>query len=78
MLVSLQKLAELFYPESQCGFRAHRSMVDMIFSVGQLQEKCCEQQRPFYIAFIELTKAYDLVSREGLFEILSTSLPTWD
>ena len=27
---------------------------------------------------LELTKAYDLVSREGLFEILPTSLPTWD
>ena len=25
---------------------------------------------PFYIAFIDLTKAFDLVSREGLFAIL--------
>ena len=46
MLVRLQKLAELLYPESQCRFRAHRSTVDMIFSIRQLQEKCREQQRP--------------------------------
>ena len=70
ILVRLQKLAERVYPESQCGFRAERSTVDMIFSLYQLQEKCREQQMPLYVAFIDLTKAFDLVSREGLFRIL--------
>ena len=42
----------------------------MIFSLRQLQEKCKEQQQPLYIAFIDLTKAFDLVSRDGLFKIL--------
>ena len=42
----------------------------MIFSVRQLQEKCNEQNILLYIAFIDLTKAFDLVSREGLFAIL--------
>ena len=37
-----QKLAERIYPESQCGFRAERSTIDMIFSLRQLQEKCRE------------------------------------
>ncbi|GAA6101903.1 uncharacterized protein LOC116952123 [Tachysurus ichikawai] len=36
----------------------------------QLQEKCREQQMPLYIAFIDLTKAFDLVSRSGLFRLL--------
>ena len=71
ILVRLQKLAERVYPESQCGFRAERSTIDMVFSLRQLQEKCREQQMPLYIAFIDLTKAFDLVSREGLFKILS-------
>ena len=70
VLARLQKLAERVYPESQCGFRAERSTVDMIFSLLQLQEKCREQNKPLYIAFIDLTKAFDLVSREGLFNIL--------
>ena len=52
------------------GVRPNRSTVDMIFSLGQLQEKCREQQRPLFIAFIDLTKAFDMVSREGLFDIL--------
>ena len=63
----LQILADHIYPESQCGFR---STVDMIFSAGQLQEKCREQQQPLYLAFIDLTKAFDLVSRTGLFKPL--------
>lgn len=44
--------------------------VDMIFSVRQLQEKCREQQMPLYMAFIDLTKAFDFVSRRGLFQLL--------
>ena len=70
VLNRLQRLAERVYPESQCGFRAERSTVDMVFSLRQLQEKCREQQMPLYVAFIDLTKAFDLVSREGLFRIL--------
>ena len=71
ILVRLQQLEELVYPESQCGFRSGRSTVDMIFSVHQLQEKCREQYVPLYISFTDLTKAFDLVSRDGLFKILT-------
>ena len=70
ILIRLQKLAERIYPESQCGFRAERSTIDMIFSLRQLQEKCREQHMPLYIAFIDPTEAFDLVSRDGLFKVL--------
>ena len=70
VLARLQKLADRVYPESQCGFRAKRSTIDMVFSIRQLQEKCREQNMPLYLGFIDLTKAFDLVSREGLFQIL--------
>ena len=43
ILVRLQKLVERIYPESQCGFRAERSTIDMIFSLRQLQDKCRER-----------------------------------
>ena len=69
-LKKLQSLAERVYPESQCGFRAKRSTIDMIFSLRQLQEKCREQRLPLYITFIDLAKAFDLVSRSGLFKLL--------
>ena len=68
--VRLQKLADRVYPEPQCGFRAKKSTIDMIFFVRQLQEKCREENMPVYVAFIDLTKAFDLVSREGLFKFL--------
>ena len=42
----------------------------MIFSLKQLQEKCREQRQPLFVAFIDLTKTFDLVSRDGLFKIL--------
>ena len=41
----------------------------MIFSLRQLQDKCRELHT-LYIAFIDITKAFDLVSRDGLFKVL--------
>ena len=70
ILIRLKKLAERIYSESQCGFRAERSSIDMVFSIRQLQEKCREQQMPLCIAFIDLTEEFDLVNRDGLFKVL--------
>ncbi|XP_069196071.1 uncharacterized protein [Procambarus clarkii] len=33
-------------------------------------EKCREQKQPLFVAFIDLMKAFDLVSRDGLFKML--------
>ena len=63
ILIRLQRLAEQVYHESQCGFRAGRSTADMIFSLRQLH-------MPLYVAFIDLTKAFDLIGRDGLFKVL--------
>lgn len=70
VLERLQVLGERVYPESQCGFRAKRSTIDMIFSLRQLQEMSREQNKPLFLAFIDLTKAFDLVNRKGLFALL--------
>ena len=70
VLNRLQVLAEHIYSEAQCGLRAGRLTIDMIFSLHQLQEKCHKQRWPLYIAFINLTKAFDLVSWKGLFTLL--------
>ena len=52
--------------ESQCGFRKDRGTIYMIFTARQLQEKCQVQNMNLYITFVDLTKAFDTVSREGL------------
>ena len=70
ILVRLQALAVRVYPESQCGFRSERSTIDMVSAIRLLQEKCREQGQPLYAAFVDLTKAFDLVSRSGLSKVL--------
>nr|VZH99525.1 unnamed protein product [Spirometra erinaceieuropaei] len=57
-------------PESQCGFRRHRGTTDMIFAARQLQEKCQEMRSHLYSTFMDLTKAFDTVNREGLWKIM--------
>ncbi|GFR59585.1 RNA-directed DNA polymerase from mobile element jockey-like protein [Elysia marginata] len=38
--------------------------------LAQLQEKCREQNKGLYITFVDLTNAFDTVSRTGLWRIL--------
>ena len=57
-------------PESQCGFRSNSGTVDMVIVLRQIQEKCREQNMGLYAAFIDLTKAFDTVSRDRLWKIL--------
>ena len=56
-------------PENQPGFRKGRGTTDMIFAARQLQEKCLKQCSDLYSIFVELTKAFDTVCREGLWKI---------
>ena len=56
--------------EAQCGCRSKRGTSDMSFAARQLQEKCREQHRDLYTVFIDLTKAFDMVSRSGLWQLL--------
>ena len=66
-----EHLVDNVVSESQCGFRRNRGTIDMVFAVKQLQEKCIEQRQDLYLLFIDLTKAFDTVSRSGLWSILS-------
>ena len=43
----------------------------MIFTARQLQEKCQEQYVDLYMTFVDLTKAFDTVSRDGLWKIMT-------
>ncbi|XP_078077501.1 LOW QUALITY PROTEIN: uncharacterized protein LOC144499261 [Mustelus asterias] len=57
-------------PESQCGFCRGRGTTNMIFAACQLQEKCQEQNRELYTIFVDLVKAFETVSRQGLWRIM--------
>ena len=43
----------------------------MIFTARQLHEKCQEQNVDLYMTFVDLTKAFDTVSRKGLWKIMA-------
>ena len=43
----------------------------MIFVLRQIQKKCREKNMGLYAAFVDLTKAFDTVSRDGLWKILA-------
>ena len=43
----------------------------MIILARQLREKCQEQNVDLYMTFIDFPKAFDTVSREGLWKIMT-------
>ena len=66
----LEHKVDLVLPESQCGFRCRCSTIDMIFVARKLHEKCREQRKDLYMAFVDLTRAFDTVNRDLLWNIL--------
>ena len=64
-------MAEVILPETQCGFHRGRSTIDMVFFARLIHEKCREQHRPLYMAFIDLSKAFDTIDRAILWKTLS-------
>ena len=68
----LTYVVDTLVPECQCGFRRARTTTDMIFVARLLQEQYREQHRDLFIAFIDLTKAFDTVNRDLLWQVLGT------
>ena len=50
--------------EMQCGFMSGRGTTDAIFVVRQLQEKHLAANKPLYMAFVDLEKAFDRVPQD--------------
>lgn len=70
MASRLIKHVDRITPESQSGFRPGRGTIDLIFTLRQLQEKVKEQQCQMYVAFVDLTKAFDSVNRDTLWLVM--------
>ena len=67
----VEHISETVLPATQCGFRKTRSTTDMVFVLRQLLEKNREHHKDLYIAFINLSKAFDTINRELLWKHLS-------
>jgi hypothetical protein len=56
--------------EEQAGFRAGRWRIDNIFCITQLIEKKKATDREFHLLFIDLTKAYNSIPLNKLWQTL--------
>ena len=74
----LTSVLERILPEAQSGFRPNRGTSDAVFILRQLQEKALEQQESIYMAFTDLTKAFDSVDRSLLWKIMTSTGYTTD
>jgi len=70
LLSRLIPYAKEIIGDHQCGFRRNRSTIDHIFCICQMLEKKWEYNEEVHQLFIDFKKAYDLVRREILYEIL--------
>jgi hypothetical protein len=66
----ISKITESKIGEEQSGFREGRGCIEQIFIIRQLVEKYLEKGKKVYAAFMDLEKAYDKVSRTGLWKVL--------
>ena len=56
--------------EQQAGFRAGFSTIDHIFTLYGLVQKHLQRHTKFYVAFVDLKKAFDTVNRNALWAVL--------
>ena len=61
----LQLVVNESVSDSQCGFRAGRGCVDIIFCVCQIVEKDIEYNTKVFLLLVDMCKAYDSVPRAG-------------
>ena len=60
--------------EMQGAYRKNRSLLEQIFIMSQLQEISKRRKQKFYVIAIDLSKAFDMVDREKMFEILEKEI----
>ena len=63
----VSNITDNILPESQCSFWSGGH--DLLTQTAP-KEKCVEQQRNLYITFVDLTKAFDIICRDGLWKLL--------
>ena len=69
-LTRLQSLASQVYPELQCGSELVGPQWTWSSPLDSCRRSREHQQQPLVLTFVDLTKAFDLVSRTGLLQIL--------
>ncbi|CAF4074483.1 unnamed protein product [Adineta steineri] len=69
ILNRIQQLIDNQLLEAQSGFRPNRSTIDHIFILKMIMERRKEFNKPLFLCFIDITKAYDSVNRNLLWKV---------
>jgi hypothetical protein len=69
ILNRIQDLVDCQLLEIQSSFRSNRSTIDQIFTLKMTMEKRRAFNKPLFMCFSDITKAYDSVNRELLWKI---------
>ena len=57
----IQKAVDTRLRENQAGFRERRGLIDQIFSLKILVEKCVEYEIPGTVTFVDFIAAFDSI-----------------
>jgi hypothetical protein len=69
ILNRIQNLIDKQLLEQQAGFRRNKSTIDQIFTLKLIMEKSQEYNKPLFLCFIDIQKAYDSVDRNFLWKV---------
>ena len=69
ILNRVQSLLDKQLLEEQAGFRSNRSTIDQIFSLKMTMERSREHNKPLFMCFVDIQKAYGSVNRDLLWQI---------
>ncbi|CAF3321652.1 unnamed protein product [Rotaria socialis] len=69
ILNRIQLLVDSQLLEAQSGFRSNRSTINQIFTLKLCMDKRREFNKPLFMCFIDISKAYDSVNRELLWKV---------
>jgi len=70
ILERLKTALDAMLRNEQPGFRSGRSCVDQIATLRIIVEESIEWQSTLHIAFVDFSKAFDSVDKEGLWRLL--------
>jgi hypothetical protein len=56
--------------EEQAGFREGHAAVDQVYVLAETIQRQKKRKKPYYLAFLDIKRAYDVVWRDGLWDRL--------
>ena len=66
----IRKIVEPNMQDEQAAFRSNRQTQDHIYTIRTAIDKMLQHQRDVYIAFLDLTAAFDNINREQVWKVL--------